>query len=89
MLFAPLEGWRHVEVADRHTKVDWTYLIRDLVDVHYQDKSLITLVMDNVNTHKLVSLYEAFEPEEACRIAERLKIHYTAKHGSSLDIAEI
>ncbi len=88
MLFAPLEGWRHVKVTDRHTKVDWAQLIKELVDVHYPDKNII-LVMDNLNTHKLGSLYEAFAPEEARRIAERLEIHYTPKHGSWLDMAEI
>ena len=88
MLFAPLEGWRHVKVTDRHTKVDWAQLIKELVDEHYPKKQII-LVMDNLNTHKLGSLYEAFEPAEARRIADRLEIHYTPKHGSWLDMAEI
>jgi len=88
MLFAPLEGWRHVKVTDRHTKIEWANLIKELVDEHYPDKKII-LVMDNLNTHKLGSLYEAFAPEEARRIAERLEIHYTPKHGSWLDMAEI
>jgi uncharacterized protein (DUF2342 family) len=88
MLFAPLEGWRHVKVTDRHTKIDWAHLIKELVDEHYPKKKII-LVMDNLNTHKLGSLYEAFEPEEARRIAERLEIHFTPKHGSWLDMAEI
>jgi hypothetical protein len=88
MLFAPLEGWRHVKVTNRHTKIDWAQLIKELVDEHYPDKKII-LVMDNLNTHKLGSLYEAFTPEEAWRIAERLEIHYTPKHGSWLDMAEI
>jgi hypothetical protein len=88
MLFAPLEGWRHVKVTDRHTKVDWAHLMKELVDDHYPDKTII-LVMDNLNTHKLGSLYEAFAPDEARRIAERLEIHYTPKHGSWLDMAEI
>jgi len=88
MLFAPLEGWRHVKVTDRHTQVDWALLIEELVDVHYPDKKIV-LVMDNLNTHKLGSLYVAFEPEKARRIAERLEIHYTPKHGSWLDMAEI
>ena len=64
MLFAPLAGWRHVKVTDRHTKIDWAYLIKELVDEHFPGKKII-LVMDNLNTHKLGSLYEAFEPEEA------------------------
>jgi len=88
MLFAPLIGWRHVKVTDRHTKIDWAHLIKELVDDHFPDKKIV-LVMDNLNTHKLGSLYEAFEPEEARRIAERLEIHYTPKHGSWLDMAEI
>ncbi len=89
MLFAPLEGWRHVKVTDRHTKVDWAQLIKELVDEHYPEKEKIILVMDNLNTHKLGSLYEAFEPAEARRIADRLEIHHTPKHGSWLDMAEI
>ena len=88
MLFAPLEGWRHVKVTDRHTKIDWAHLIKELVDDHFSNKKIV-LVMDNLNTHKLSSLYAAFEPEEARRIAERLEIHYTPKHGSWLDMAEI
>ncbi len=88
MLFAPIEGLRHVKVTNRHTKIDWAHLIKELVDEHYPDKKIV-LVMDNLNTHKLGSLYEAFAPEEARRIAERLEIHYTPKHGSWLDMAEI
>lgn len=88
MLFAPLEGWRHVEVTDRRTKIDWAHLMKDLVDLHYPDKKII-LVMDNLNTHKLGSFYSAFKPEEARRISERLEIHYTPKHGSWLNMAEI
>jgi transposase len=89
MMSAPLEGWRHVKVTERHTKVDWAVLMRELVDEHYADKRKIVLVMDNLNTHKLSSLYLAFEPEEAHRIAQRLEIHYTPKHGSWLNMAEI
>jgi hypothetical protein len=88
MLFAPLIGWRHVKVTDRHTKIDWAQLIKELVDEHFPDKQII-LVMDNLNTHKLASLYDAFEPAEARRIAERLELHFTPKHGSWLDMAEI
>ncbi len=88
MLSAPLEGWRHVKVTDRHTKQDWAQLIKELVDEHFPDRKII-LVMDNLNTHRLGSLYATFEPEEARRIAERLEIHYTPKHGSWLDMAEI
>jgi hypothetical protein len=89
MLSAPLEGWRHVKVTDHHTKVDWAHVIKELVDEHYPEKKKIVLVMDNLNTHKVSSLYAAFNPEEARRIAERLEIHYTPKHGSWLDMAEI
>ena len=89
MLCAPLDGWRHVKVTDRHTKVDWAGLIKELVDDHYPDKRRIVLVMDNLNTHKPASLYEAFDPAEARRIAERLEIHFTPKHGSWLNMAEI
>ena len=88
MLFAPLKGWRQVKVTDRHTKIDWAHLIKELVDEHFPDKKII-LVMDNLNTHKLGSFYEAFEPDEARRIAKRLEIHYTPKHGSWLNMAEI
>ena len=89
MLFAPLEGWRRVEVTDQRTKADWARVVRQLVDVDYPDKDRIVLVMDNLNTHHPASLYEAFEPAEARRIAERLEIHYTPKHGSWLNMAEI
>ena len=89
MIFAPLEGRRRVEVKERRTKVDWAHVIQKLVDEDYPDRDRIVLVMDNLNTHKLSSLYEAFEPSEARRIAERLEIHYTPKHGSWLNMAEI
>ena len=89
MLFAPLEGWRRVEVTDRRTKVDWAEVVKRLVDQDYPDRERIVLVMDNLNTHHPASLYEAFEPSEARRIAERLEIHYTPKHGSWLNMAEI
>ena len=89
MLFAPLEGWRRVEVTERRTKADWARVVRKLVDQDYADRERIVLVMDNLNTHHPSSLYEAFEPAEARRIAERLEIHYTPKHGSWLNMAEI
>ena len=89
MLFAPLEGWRRVEVTDRRTKSDWAWVVKELVDVNYADKDRIVLVMDNLNTHRAASLYEAFEPAEARRIARRLEIHYRPKHGSWLNMAEI
>ena len=87
MLFAPLEGWRRVEVTDRRTRTDWAEVVRKLVDEDYPNK--VVLVMDNLNTHHPASLYAAFEPAEARRIAQRLEIHYTPKHGSWLNIAEI
>ncbi len=89
LFFAPLEGWRHVKVTDRRTKVDFAHCMRDLVDVHFPQAERIVLVMDNLNTHKLASLYEAFPPEEARRLIEKLEIHYTPKHGSWLNMAEI
>ena len=89
MLFAPLEGWRRVEVTDRRTRADWARVRRQLVDEDYADKDRIVLVLDNLNTHHPASLYDAFEPAEARRIAERLEIHYTPKHGSWLNMAEI
>ena len=89
MLFAPLEGWRRVEVTDRRTKADWARVVKQLVDEDYPHKDRIVLVMDNLNTHHPASLYEAFEPAEARRIAERLEVHNTPKHGSWLDMAEI
>ena len=88
MLFEPWAARRRVKVTERRTKVDWAYLIRDLVDVHYPKAEMIVLVMDNLNTHAKASLYEAFEPKEAKRIADRLEIHYTPKHGSWLNVAE-
>ena len=89
MLFAPLEGWRRVEVTDRRTKADWAQVIKKLVDEDYAHKDRIVLVMDNLNAHHPASLYEAFEPSEARRIAGRLEVHYTPKHGSWLNMAEI
>ena len=89
IFFAPLEGWRHVEVTDRRTKVDWAMVVRQLVDEHFSEAKKIILVMDNLNTHTPSSLYEAFSPAEAKRILDKLEIHYTPKHGSWLNMAEI
>lgn len=89
MFFAPLEAWRHIQVTDQRTMIDWARAMRDLVDLHFPDAEKVVLVMDNLNTHKLASLYEAFPPDEARRIAEKLEIHYTPKHGSWLNMAEI
>lgn len=88
MMFAPLEGWRRVEVTDRHTAVDYAHVLKALADVHFPNAQKITLVQDNLNTHKPASLYEAFPPEEAWRLVERFEWHYTPKHGSWLDMAE-
>lgn len=89
MFFEPLLGRRFVKVTDQRTQIDWAYAVREMVDVFYPDAETITLVMDNLNTHVLGSLYEAFAPDEAKRIADRLEIHYTPKHGSWLNMAEI
>ena len=89
MFFAPLEGWRHVKVTDRRTKVDWAHCMCDLVDVHFPDAEIIRVVEDNLNTHNPAALYEVFEPAEAKRILDRLEFHHTPKHGSWLNIAEI
>ena len=89
MIFAPLQGFRHVEVTDRRTSIDFAHICRDLVDIHFRDAEKITLVCDNLNTHKPASLYKAFDPDEARRIAEKLAFHYTPKHGSWLNMAEI
>jgi len=71
MVFAPLEGWRHVKVTDRHTAIDYAHTLRDLSDVHFPDAAKIVLVQDNLNTHKPASLYEAFPAAEARRLVER------------------
>jgi hypothetical protein len=89
MACEPLAGRRWVQVTDRRTAVDWAQQIKDLVDVRYPEAQRIVLVMDNLNTHTPASLYEAFEPAEAKRLADRLELHYTPKHGSWLNIAEI
>lgn len=85
----PLKGWRDVEVTDSRTKVDWAHYIKKLVDGPYMDAEKIVLVSDNLNTHNASSFYEAFPPQEARRIIEKLEFHYTPKHGSWLNIAEI
>lgn len=89
MFFSPLKNWRHVEVTDRRTKIDWAKAVRQLVEEHFSQAKRITLVMDNLNTHNPSSLYEAFAPEIAKRILDKLDIHYTPKHGSWLNMAEI
>ena len=89
MVFEPLAGKRHVKITERRTKKDWGSCVRQLVEERYPEAEQIVLVMDNLNTHTPASLYEAFPPDEAKRLADRLEIHYTPKHGSWLDMAEI
>jgi transposase len=87
--FEPLKGKRQLKVTERRTKVDWAHYIKKLVDEEYSQAEKIVLVQDNLNTHTGASLYEAFEPSEAKRILEKLEFHYTPKHGSWLNMAEI
>lgn len=85
----PLTGRRHVEITEHRKKVDWADFIREMLNTRYPDAKKVILVMDNLNTHSISSLYEAFPPQEARRLAERLEIHFTPKHGSWLNMAEI
>jgi hypothetical protein len=87
--FEPLNGWRRVRVTDTRRRRDWAWFVKELVDERYPDAERVVLVMDRLNTHSVASLYEAFPPEEAGRIAQRLEIHRTPKHGSWLNMAEI
>ena len=89
LAFEPLAGQRMTKVTEQRTKIDWAHFIKELVDQHYPHAEKIRLVMDNLNTHTKASLYEAFAPSEAKRIADRLDIHYTPKHGSWLNMVEI
>jgi DDE superfamily endonuclease len=89
MISEPLAGWRHVMVTERRTAKDFAEVLRWLAEDVYPEAEQVVLVMDNLNTHKLASLYEAFEPEQARRIAERFEVHHTPKHGSWLNVAEI
>jgi DDE superfamily endonuclease len=88
MMFAPLEGWRHVKVTDRHTAVDYAHVLKDLADTHFAHAKTIVLVQDNLSIHSKASLYEAFPAVETRRLVERFQWHYTPKHGSWLDLAE-
>jgi DDE superfamily endonuclease len=88
MVFEPLAGRRRVKVTDRRTKIDFAHVIRELVDEQYPKADKVVLVMDNLNTHRLSSLYEAFAPDEARRLIGRLEVHHTPKHGSWLNMAE-
>ncbi|HEV2734602.1 MAG TPA: IS630 family transposase [Longimicrobiaceae bacterium] len=85
----PLRGWRQVRVSDQRTRLDWAACVRDLVDTHYPEAERIVLVMDQLNIHSPASLYQAFPPAEAKRLADKLEIHHTPKHGSWLNMAEI
>lgn len=85
----PLAGWRRVEALQRRTRLDWAGQVKQMLTVDYPDAETVVLVMDNLNTHNIASLYEAFEPAEAFALAQRLEIHHTPKHGSWLNIAEI
>jgi hypothetical protein len=85
----PLAGKRHVSITEHRTKKDWASQIKQMLDERYKKATQVRLVMDNLNTHNISSLYEAFEPAEARRLAKRLDIHYTPKHGSWLNMAEI
>jgi hypothetical protein len=89
MFTEPLAGRRWVDITERRTKVDWAHQIEELVDERYPEAERIVLVMDNLNTHSPASLYEAFDPEKARRLCEKLEIHHTPKHGSWLNMAEI
>ncbi len=89
MIFAPHLNWRHVKVTEQRTARDFAHCMRDLVDVHFPEADLIRLVVDNLNTHSKASLYAHLPAPEAHRIARRLEFHYTPRHGSWLDMAEI
>jgi hypothetical protein len=88
MFTEPLAGWRKVNIRERKTALDWAHEVKELLDREYPEARKVVLVCDNLNTHKAGSLYEAFQPEEARRLLERLEIHHTPKHGSWLNIAE-
>jgi hypothetical protein len=85
----PLQGWRHIEVTQHRRRTDWAGFIRSLLEGRYHDADRVVLIMDQLNTHSPASLYEAFPPEEAQRLAQRIEIHHTPKHGSWLNMAEI
>lgn len=89
LFYEPLGGKRYVSVTERRTKIDWAYQIRELLEVHYPAVRKVILILDNLNTHTGSSLYEAFPPAEARKLLNRLEIHYTPKHGSWMNIAEI
>ena len=88
MFFSPTEKWRHVEITNQRTKVDWAHAMKKLSDNCFKDAEKIVIVMDNLNTHNGSSFYEAFDPQEARRLCQRFEFHYTPKHGSWLNMAE-
>jgi transposase len=89
MMFQPLGSWREVKLTNQRTAKDWGLLMKDLVDIHFATATIIHVVCDNLNTHNHASLYKIFNPEEARRIANKIQFHYTPKHGSWLNMAEI
>jgi hypothetical protein len=89
MFFEPLTGWRHIEVTDQRTAIDYAHQMKYLVDERYPQAEKIGVIQDQLNTHVKASLYKAFPPEEAKRILDKLEFHYTPKHGSWLNMAEI
>jgi len=88
MIFEPLAGWRHVEIKDKHTRIEWASVVSDLVENRYKDAEKITLVEDNLSAHKPSAMYELFEPERAKKILDKIEFVFTPKHGSWLDMAE-
>ena len=88
LMVEPLRGWRHVNVTSRRTKLDFAQQMKELIEVHYPKAERVTLVMDNLNTHRLSCLYEAFPPDQARRLIEKIEVVHTPKHGSGLNMAE-
>lgn len=89
MFFEPDQAWRHIVLTDQRTKVDFAHQMQWLVDQRYPEADVVRVTLDNLNTHRIAALYETFEPAEARRIAQRLELHYTPKHGSWLNMAEL
>ena len=89
VFFSPLASWRHVKVTKQRTHLEWAYCMKDLVDVHFPQATRVRIIQDNLNTHNPAFLYEVFEPTEAKRIIDKLDFHFTPKHGSWLNMAEI
>jgi len=89
LFFSPLVSWRHIKVTEQRTHLDWANCMKDLVDIHFPYATRIRLIQDNLNTHNPSFLYQVFEPAEAKRILQKLEFHFTPKHGSWLNMAEI